>query len=295
MLISKVNRTYSYLINNIPKNEKPFDNIFSNRINEIKTSCNEIINKAHLSQNQILNIKKQLQQFKISEEDFFEVNCYANENVDEIENKLYPKVEKIDEIIKKANNKFDSVESVSSRFYLEDLMNGKQINDIYDNINKGTFIDFQINAYNKLFKEVLEIDETDLKNKINDVLINLNNQLEKSFEYEKNKYKNMLQNETFSKLYTKSNLENKINSIYSNGLKDLDSKSKDTIIKYINEVLDLINTNLKNEQLRINDQITHYSNNFKVIEKRLNDYKTNIYQQFYSTIFSSANDFYSQI
>ena len=295
MFISKVNRTYSYIINNIPQNEKPFDKIFSNRINEIKTSCNEIIKKAQLSQNQILNIKKQLKQFKISEEDFFEANCYANEIADKIESQLYPKVGNIDEIIKKAHNKFDSVESVSSRFYLEDLMNGKQIIDIYGNINKGTFIDFQTSAYNKLFKEVLEIDETDLKNKIKDVLLNLNNSLERSFEYEKKKYKNMLQNEAFNKFYTKSNLENKINSIYSKGLNNLDSKSKDTIIQYINEVVNLINTNLKNEQLRINDQITHYSNNFNLIQKRLNDYKTNIYQKFYSAIHSVVNDFYSQI
>ena len=295
MFISKVNKTYAYILNNIPKNEKPFDTVLDNQINEIKSACNEIINKSLISQKEILNIKNQTKQFKISEDDFFVANLYANDMADEIESQLSPRIDNFDKIVQKTTNRYDSVESVSSRYYLENLLNGKQINDLYESINKGTFIDFQINSYNELFDEVLEIDEIDLKNKISDVLRKSNSELEKSFEYEKNKYKSKLQNPIFEKLYTKDGLENKINLIYNNGLKNLDNNSKDQIIKYINEITDLINTYLKNEQSRLNDEITHYSKNYKVIENRLNNYKNLIYNEFHSAILSVVNDFYSQI
>ena len=38
IIISELNKTYSYILNNLPNNEKPFDEILNKRINEIKTS-----------------------------------------------------------------------------------------------------------------------------------------------------------------------------------------------------------------------------------------------------------------
>ena len=45
IIISKLNKTYSYILNNLPDNEKPFDKILNMRITEIKTSYNNILNE----------------------------------------------------------------------------------------------------------------------------------------------------------------------------------------------------------------------------------------------------------
>ena len=43
LFLSKVNKTYTYILNNIPVNEKPFDDILNYQISQIKNSYNEII------------------------------------------------------------------------------------------------------------------------------------------------------------------------------------------------------------------------------------------------------------
>jgi len=58
-------------------------------------------------------------------------------------------------------NQFDTAESKAKSFCLENLVNGKQIIDLYGSINKGTFIEFQNDAYQTLFDEILEIDNVD--------------------------------------------------------------------------------------------------------------------------------------
>ena len=42
LFLSKVTKTYSYILNNMPKNEKPFDTLLNNQINKIKNSKSEI-------------------------------------------------------------------------------------------------------------------------------------------------------------------------------------------------------------------------------------------------------------
>ena len=42
---TKINKTYSHILNNIPTNEKPFDDILNLRTNEIKQSYNNYISE----------------------------------------------------------------------------------------------------------------------------------------------------------------------------------------------------------------------------------------------------------
>ena len=294
--LSKVNKTYSYIINNMPKNEKPFDCLLNNQIKKIKNSYNEILNLFSVSQSEILNIKKQLNTFKVSETNFFEANSFAINIQDTIEEELYPLVSSFEEISYMVNNKFDSEESLAINFYLENLINGKQINDLYNSINKGTFIDFQINGYQNLFEDILEIDEIDLKNKISDFLVKSKEELTHSFESKKAKYKNMLQNEIFNKFYDgKNGLEQKINSLYSEGLNDLDIDSKNKILKLIDDIVESIKNHMTNEKSRLANELTSYSNNYNVFTQRLDKLENEIFNKFYTVIVSLVNNFNSDI
>jgi len=78
-------------------------------------------------------------------------------------------------------------------------------------------------------------------------------------------------------------------------LKDLDAQSNNTIYGYLDQVLNNIEEHANKEAARLNDQLTSYSNNYKVIEATLNEYKEKIYNVFYSTIVSVVEDFYNQI
>ena len=296
LFLSKINKTYSYIINNMPKNEKPFDNLLNYQIEQIKNSKEEILNLFTTSLNEILNITKQLNILKVSETNFFDANSYAIDVEDTIEEELSSLVSDFEDISYKANNKYDSIESVASCFYLENMINGNQTNELYEAINKGTFIEFQTVAYQNLFEETLEIDEIDLKNKILEFFTKYNEELNNIFENKNEKYKNMLQNEIFTQFYNGKNaLEKKINSLYSEGLNDLDINSKNKILKYIDDIIESIKNHMINEKERLTNDLTSYSNNYNVFVQRLNKLENEIFNKFYTAIFSVPNSFYSNI
>ena len=51
---------------------------------------------------------------------------------------------------------------------------------------------------------------------------------------------------------------------------------------------------INNEVSRLNNELTSYSKNYKVIEATLDEYKEKIYNEFYSAIVSVVKDFYNQ-
>ena len=291
LFLSKVNQTYTYILNNIPSNENFFDNILKNKSEQVNNSYNEIVNLASESQKEILNLKKQLKTFKVSETNFFEVNSLSVDLSYKIEEELAPLIGKIAEITEDAMNKYDSVESVSSSFYLENMENGRDINELLNNIN----IEFQYEEYQTLFEEVLKIDIDDLKNKILDFLTSSNKEIKSIFKTKRNNYKIQLQEKIFSILYNKADLEKEINVLYSEGLNNLDDNSKNLIVKYIDEIIEKIKDHLLKESSRLSDESTSYSNNYNIFIQRLNQYKNKIYDEFYSIIHSVTKDFYIDI
>jgi hypothetical protein len=290
-----VNQTYTFILNNIPSNEKPFENILRNRIIQINNSYNEIMNLTLESQKEVVNLKTQLKTFKVSETNFFEVNSLSVDLSYKIEEELSPLINKFSEISNMAPNKFDSEESVASSFYLEDIENRREINEILDTINKGTFIEFLYERYKTLFEEVLKIDIDDLKNKILDFLTLSNEEIKTIFEIKRKNYKNQMQEKIFSNLYNKVELEEKINLLYSEGLNDLDDNSTNIILKNIDEIIEKIKEHLLKENSTLSDELTSYSNNYDIFSQRLDQYKNRIYNEFFSIIHSVTNDFYIDI
>ena len=294
LILSKVKKSYSYILNNIPSNKKPFDEILIKRTNEIKNSYNNLINQIQTSKDEVLKLEKQLNYLKVNEKNFFLINSYTTNNAKTFNEQIGKKIEKI-ENLSNENVKEDTEELFVSRFYLENAQNGKQIKEIYDSVNKATFIDLQKDEYQKLIEEIWEIEQDEFINNIKNVLTNSNEEILNNFKYEKEEYIKKLQDKVYKEFYTKEDLEKEINLIYSNGLKILDSNFKDIIYGYLKESLNKIKSHISNEANRLNDKLTSYSNNYKLIEERLNNYKKSIFDQFYSTILSVVNEFYSNV
>ena len=295
LLLLKVNKTYSYIFNKFPNNEALFNDILNKRSIEIKSSYNNLINQIYATKNKYLDKNRQLNIIGVKDNNFFNINSNIENNNKNIQSQLISKNNEILNTIKKIV-KESSIESIVSRFYLENLLNERQLKEIYELTKQETFIDLENDAYRNLANEIIDIDKEELIQSIKNYLIKSNNLIEENFRKEKEKYENILQNKIYKEFYTKENLENKINNIYSNGLtNNLDNNSKNLLYSYLNEVLNRIKSHITNEVSRLSNELTSYSNNYNIIKNRLNNYKTLIYDKFYSTILSVNNDFYSQI
>ena len=294
MIISKVNKTFSYILNNIPLNNKPFNEILEVRENDIKNTYNNILHKIEDSKTKLLSLSYQLSTLNITENNFFSVNNITNDNVNRYEREILEKLTKIEETIYKVN-KIEKEELIIARFYEENSQNGNQIKQIYESIDKATFTDLQTDVYKNLIDEIYEVEQDQLIKNILTSLNEFNENISNSFIYEKNQYNEIIRNKTYKEFFTKEKLVQKINELYSNGLNNLNSSSKNTINGYLDEILNNIKTHISNEAARLSNELTSYSNNYEVIENTLNNIENNIYNQYYSTVSSEINNFYSEI
>ena len=295
IILSKLNKTYSYILDNMPINtDILFNDILNIRNNEIKQHYSNIINQIQSTKNKYLQKQTQLSTIGVTDTNFFNINTNIETKMKNIQTELSSKYTELLKNIDKIKRQSSS-ESIVSKFYLEYSLNVEETKKIFEPVYKETFIDLQSDVFKSLIGEIIEIDEGKLPNNIKSYIINSNNLITQNFNTEKEKYENILKNKMYQELYTKDNLENKINTIYSNGLRNLDVNSKNKIYGYLNEVLNRIKTHITNEVTRLSNQLTSYNNNYKTIQNRLNGLKTTIYNQFYSTILSVNNNFYSQI
>ena len=105
----------------------------------------------------------------------------------------------------------------------------------------------------------------------------------------------MIQNKIYNEFYTKDKLEEKINTMFSQGLNNMNIESKQKILDIIDSILNKIKYHLTNESNRLKNELTSYSSNFEYIKKRIDNYKIIIYEQFYSVLTSKINIFKESI
>ena len=294
VILSKVNKTYSYILNKVPINEEVFNDIINKRKNELKTSYNRFINQIYSTKNNYLQYQRQLNIINVNQNDFFNINFNIENYNKLIKSEITIKQNQLLNSINK-NKRESNIKSIISRFYLENILYEKQIKEIYEPIYSRSFIDLHNDLFDDLIKEILEIDQEELIQQIKNYLIQTNSLIKENFEIEKVKYENILQNKIYKEFYTKENLESKINNLYSNGLKNLDINSKNIVYTYLNEILNKMKTYITNEVNRLNNELTSYSNKFNLITKTLNYFKTIIFDKFYKNIISINSEFYSKI
>ena len=155
LINSKVNKTCSYIINNMPINEKPLDEILNIRYNEVNISCNNMINKIKNSKNEFVNKNKQKSVLNITSNNFFPINDIINSHINNFTLELNDKLNEIKVITNETNNKEKyNDEYILTNMYLENNINKKLIYDIYDNINHVKYIDLQSDVYHNMINDV---------------------------------------------------------------------------------------------------------------------------------------------
>ncbi len=294
MLLSKVNDTYSFILNNMPFNDEILNDILSIRNDEVKESYINKMNQIWTSKNNYLLQETQLDIIGVNESDFFDYNSYLENNNNFFMKQLLNNYEELLKEIKRVT-KESTNESIISRLYLENIQNERQIKEIYDIVDKETIIDLKNDEYKDLISDILKIEIDEFIKNIKNQLIKSNNIIISNFEEEKEKYETILRNKIYKELYTKEELDNIIDIIYENGLNISNINSTDEIYEHLNVILDKIASHISNEVSRLTDELTSYSNNYEKIENTLNNYKTSIYNKIYSSILSINNEFYSNI
>ena len=170
------------------------------------------------------------------------------------------KSEVVDEWMKFLNDNMSEVLLTlkDEKMYVENLYFQKELNDIFDIINKGTFIDLKNNIYKELIEKYLKIDVDELITNIKSDLKKANEVLIDNFTKEEEKYSIIFKNKIYDQLFTPEELKNKINKLYSNGLNTTDEKSKDEILNCLNEIIDKIKSHVTNEVQRLTNEMTSY-------------------------------------
>jgi hypothetical protein len=97
-----------------------------------------------------------------------------------------------------------------TKFYLEYFLNGKEIKEIYESVNKDTFVVLHGDIFKESIKENMEIDQDELIKGIKSYIVNSNNLIMVNFKSEKEKYENILKNKIYKEFYTRENLEKKL-------------------------------------------------------------------------------------
>ena len=294
LITSKLNNTYDYILNNLPRIEKPFDDIINLRMNEIKKSRLETLNKIQQSKNNILNKANQEKILQVNSKNFFYINDMIKNHIKDFNNKINDKSVEL-YLLCKEIQKDTPVEYIAEKYLLENSINGKQIKENYEMINQATFIDLQTNEFNKLMDNVLKIDRDEFIKNVLNTLNKLNAINLERFNYEYQSYTKILHNKLYEEFFTEENLIKNINSLYSKGLNNFNINSKQNIINLLNDVINKVNTHLKTEATRLSNELTSYSNDYNDIETRLKNYKNSIYEQFYSTITYAVNGIHEQI
>ena len=294
IIISELNKTYSYILNNLPNNEKPFDEILNKRINEIKTSYNNLLLLLKNSKNEIIDKTKQEITLQVNSKNFFYINDIIKDHIKLFNSSLGQKVNNLMSIAIQ-NYKENPEELIAAKLYLENSINGNHTKENYDSINKATFVDLQTDVYKKLIDDIWKIDRDELIKNILNTLKKFNETNKNSFKYEQEKYIEILQNKLYNEFYTKDGLITKINSFFSNGLNNCKEDSKNQIVELLNSVLDKVKAHITNEASRLSNELTSYSISFTDIKNRLNNYKNEIYEKFTSTITSKVDTFHNQL
>ena len=290
-VISKVKEMNSYILSNLPKsNEKLIDDILNQRINEIKRALNNSVNILQESKAKYIEMDTQLSILNISDNDFFNINSIINLENNTFENEINDTLELIEKVEQNI-----TLQSINEKMYVENLHFEKELNDIFDIIDKGTFIDLKNNIYKELIEKYLKIDVDELITNIKSDLKKSNEVLIENFSKEEEKYSSIFKNKIYDQLFTPEDLKNKINKLYSNGLNATDEKSKDDILKCLNEIIDKIKSHVTKEIQRLTDEMTSYTRNYTLIERTLNDYKNMITKIIYSEIILIPNEYYDKI
>ena len=283
-----ITEAFQYIISSIPINKNGFQDIRDLRISEIKENFYLFFNNINNSYNSAINFRRQKYVLLVSENDFFNIGSIVSDNIIETSKSLIDKYDILYNF-ERIGDKY----SVVSRYYLENSINGKQIEQFYSSINDNTFVDLSLYKFKDILINNWIFDRREFIFKLNESLLNSSKEIENDLISQNETYSEILEEEITRIL--NETIENKISKFYYSEIKDLDENNITLIKEYINEILEYIKSKIINEVNILNTTSTSYSNDYSKILNTINEYKDIIFQNLNSTIFHILDGFYSNI
>ena len=288
-LIQNLTSVYQYVYNQIPTNEEGFNNIINLRKKEVDEKFKELLKIVTDSKSESLSNARQVYVLQTSSSNFFKTNSILSKNVDETSKILKNKGNTIYRLKNgKRNNEF----SLACRFYLENSLNGLQIEEYFEPINENNnlFIILNTNKFLELLSDNWIFDQDDFINQLNNSIKNSTLEIKNDFLIKKENYSKLLENEIIKFEYSKENISQKISDKYKDQIKEIDEEKKNKINKNIQELLNLIKTHLESEKERILKFSVSYTNNISKINNTYNSYKGKIIENLEKIILKIVND-----
>jgi hypothetical protein len=137
-------------------------------------------------------------------------------------------------------------------------------------------------------------DQDDLINQLNIHFNKSDLEIKNDFLIEKEDYKEKLDHK-ISSIYSQGKIEEKVDSKYNSHLKTIDSQMVVSIKNYIQNILDKIKGQMANEEKRLKETATSYSNDFSTIKETIQNYKLEIYEKCKKILDNIVNDTYENI
>jgi len=292
ILLKLVKSSHQYIISKLPSNPIGFNNIINIRKNEVNNIFNELIKNIEDSQNKALNLDHQLEFLDVAETNFFEINeILKNNELNNINN--LPSIIKNIRTVK--NNKLNTEFSLAARFYLQNSENGKQIKELYEQIDEKVFVYLNLEKFKDILDENWIFDQDEFIKDLKDILYNSNLEIQKELKIEKEKYFNMAEEVITKNSYTKEEISIKINKDYKAGIKSLELDQINDINQNINDILDKIAQEFIKEAKKLKETSNSYNKDFKTIEERLSNYQEKIIENLKTNLFSIINTFLQNI
>ena len=290
-LLKVIKSTHQNIINKIPTNNVGFNNILDRRRTEVNDLFNYLINNIINSENEALTFDKQIYVLQVPRTNFFKINSILSQNVLNTNISLS---EKINDIFQINNHKINDEISLTCRFYLQNSISGKQVEELYEEINKKVFVYLNLEKFKELLIENWIFDQDEFISKLSTTLYNNNLEISQEFLTLKEEFSQKLESQiTF--YFTKEEIEKRIADLYKNQVKDLDNTQVEEIKQNIVEILNKIKSHFSNEAKRLNSTLTSYNKDYSQINNRLNGYKTEIFNKLKNTVFKIIDDFHQNM
>ena len=129
-----------------------------------------------------------------------------------------------------------------------------------------------------------------LNNSINNINLEINNEL----KIKKEEYKNILESK-ITIYYTKEQISSKISESYNQYLNIIEYNMTNNFTIYFTEVLNVIKKYIVDENQRISEKVTLYTNDSSTINNRINEYKRKILNQLEEYLFILVDNLYKNI
>ena len=178
VLLKLVQTNHQYIINKMPTNKIGFNNILDERKKEVNNYFTSLIQNIQRSENDSLSFANQINTLKVAKTNFFKINNILSDNIINTNASLTARTGKL---LNLRNNKVNDEMSLTSRFYLENIISGKEIEELYEQITKKVFVYLNLEKFKDLLLDNWIFDQDDFINKLNTTLYNSNLEISQEF------------------------------------------------------------------------------------------------------------------